>query len=392
MNSIPLVLLSLCLESCLSTIQSQRPQDNGNLSPSRSNPNHQPLPYSLGKTQAQAVIPRIPSGSTQGDFLVHDPKQFAKATDSTALQSFVFLGNRPQDQDTTKCKYCRIQKHSARSDMRILVATIPRYLPRKSRNELRRLNGKCLCRAFFDVEFQGLHTNADSTHLANGEASWADGRRPPFKKLKVTVPKTHRPRGLEYSGTSRASDGAREDSSSEPSSDSEPEDDSDYESDSEEELHVEETSPLPATRPADPSKGTVYDIIKAVWAPRTSAPTPATIRTALGDYWNAVRAVRDVWKADTAALQNAEDDKQMAKVPELKNKVLEQRKLMEVILVKTLEHGHHDIIEKYVNFSFPFLSFAHSSYRSKPQQKRVIGDCLGTSMQRQLLSCLILAW
>lgn len=195
------------------------------------------------------------------------------------------------------------------------------------------------------------------TYIANGDGQWAEGRRPPHKKLKVTVPKTARSRGLNvgHSATSKTSSTLREEPSSESSSESEPDDDSDYESDSEEELEVEEVSPLSATRPAEPSKAVEFDIIKAVWAPRASPPTPAAIRTALGDYWNVVKAVRDAWKADTASLQQAEEDKLVRKIPELKNKVVEQRTLMEAALTKTLEHGHKDIIEKYVGFFFFFL-------------------------------------
>ena len=121
---------------------------------------------------------------------------------------------------------------------------------------------------------------------------------------------------------------------------------------------MEETSPLPTTRPTDPSKATEYDIIKAVWAPRASPPAPAIIRTALGDYWNIVRALRDVWKTDSTSLQQAEEGKQTTRIPGLRRKVLEQRKLMEVIFAKTLEHGHKDIIEKYVNPSHIFLGFS----------------------------------
>jgi len=186
--------------------------------------------------------------------------------------------------------------------------------------------------------------------LANGDSSWGEARRPPSKKLKVAVPKTARSRGSGLGDLSGTPSSAKEEEwTSESSSESEPDDDSDYDSGSEEEVEVEETSPIPKIRPTDPSKATEYDIIKAVWAPPASAPAPAAIRTALGDYWNIVRALRDVWKADSTSLQQAEDGKQTTRIPDLKRKVLGQRNLMEVIFAKTLEHGHEDIIEKYVN-------------------------------------------
>jgi len=174
--------------------------------------------------------------------------------------------------------------------------------------------------------------------------------------LKVAVPKTARSRGSGSGDLSRTS--AKEETTSESSSESEPDDDSDYDSGSEEEMEVEETSPLPTVRPADPSRATEYDTIKAVWAPRASPPAPATIRTALGDYWNMVRALRDNWKADSTSLQQAEDGKQTTRIPDLKRKVLEQRNLMEVVFAKTLEYGHKNIIEKYVNPLISLLAFS----------------------------------
>lgn len=175
--------------------------------------------------------------------------------------------------------------------------------------------------------------------------------------MKVAVPKTARSRGFGSGDLSKTS--AKEETTSESSSESEPDDDSDYDSGSEEELEVEETSPLPIVRPADPSRATEYDTIKAVWATRASVPAPATIRTALGDYWNIVRALRDSWKADSTSLQQAEDGKQTTRIPDLKRKVLEQRNLMEVVFAKTLEYGHKDIIEKYVPL-ISLLAFSNS--------------------------------
>lgn len=199
-----------------------------------------------------------------------------------------------------------------------------------------------------------IHTNSDPV---NGNTLWSEARRPPSKKVKVAVPKTARSRGVGSGGLSRTPDSAEEESTPESSSESEPDDDSDYDSGSEEEVEPEETSPLPATRPTDPSKATEYDVIKAVWAPRASPPAPSAIRTALGDYWNIVKALRDVWKADSTSLQQAEDEKQTTRIPDLKRKVLEQRNLLEVILAKTLEHGHKDIVEKYVNHLISLLCF-----------------------------------
>ncbi len=68
-----------------------------------------------------------------------------------------------------------------------------------------------------------------------------------------------------------------------------------------------------------------------------------------------MKAVRDTWKSDAAALQQAEAEAKAQNLQQLKNKVSEDRRLMEVILAKTMEHGHRDIIEKYVRSFYLFL-------------------------------------
>lgn len=300
----------------------------------------------MEKSTSQEHPFQKPFGASQGRFLLHDSDQFASSTDSTCLKGFVFIGRTAFDLDTTKGKPCvSVAAHGHVANLYGPQATVPKYVPRKSRRELRRFTrdgemprnlviAKCLVRVLAET---------DCIHLDNEE-------RPP-KKAKLAIPKTVRSRGPEYQGTSKP---PRDEPSSETSSESESDDDSDYESGSEEELEIEELSPLPAARPTEPSKAVEYDTIKAVWAPRTSPPTPAAIRTALGDYWNVVKAIRDAWKADTAALQQAEEAKQLDKVSFLKNKVIGQRKIMELILDTTIKYGHKDIIERYVQ-SFPNL-------------------------------------
>lgn len=53
----------------------------------------------------QTDVLTIPSGFVQGEFINHDLDRFATITDSTALHGFVFLGNKPLDLDTSKCKH-----------------------------------------------------------------------------------------------------------------------------------------------------------------------------------------------------------------------------------------------------------------------------------------------
>lgn len=113
----------------------------------------------------------------------------------------------------------------------------------------------------------------------------------------------------------------------------------------------DEPSPLPAARPADPKKALEFDVIKCVWSKRSAHVTAARIRTALGDYWNIIKRIRDNWKTEMVALQEAEEKKDDARVERRRTRATEQRNMMENSFRVTLQHGHPDIVEKYVFFS-----------------------------------------
>lgn len=122
----------------------------------------------------------------------------------------------------------------------------------------------------------------------------------------------------------------------------------------------DEPSPLPATRPSDPKKAIEYDVIKCVWSKRSSHVTAAAIRTALGDYWNIIKRIRDSWKTEVAALQEAEEKKDDARAERRRSRVVEQRSMMENAFRVTVQYGHPDIVEKYVQFFFLILSILQS--------------------------------
>lgn len=145
------------------------------------------------------------------------------------------------------------------------------------------------------------------------------------------------------------------------SSESESEDESEYYSESEEVTEPEEPSPLPANRPADPSKAIEYDVIKAVWARKNVGLSGTVIRTALGEYWNIFKTIRDKWKAKTTSLQQAIEKKDQASIKTYERRVVESRRLLESCISLTLKHSHPDIIEKYVYFLLSFFfSLSHT--------------------------------
>lgn len=171
-----------------------------------------------------------------------------------------------------------------------------------------------------------------------------------MKKLKKSIGRQTGPRSIATSATSQGLSTLESASSPESLSDSESDEGSGYSSGSEEGAEPHEPSPLPPSRPNDPSKANEYDALKAVWAPRSKILSVAAIRTALGDFWLVVKGIRDKWKSEVLELQQAKLKHNQPEVNRLTRSVNEQRRLLESCIRLTLTHGHQDIIEKYVRF------------------------------------------
>ena len=146
---------------------------------------------------------------------------------------------------------------------------------------------------------------------------------------------------------------AQSDSSSSSESESGSEEESEYSSESDDQAGSDEPSPLPAARPTDPRKAIEYDIIKCVWSKRTARVTADAIRTALGEYWEIIKRIRDNWKAEATVLQQIDEAKDKARADQYKSRAAEQRRIIESAFRLTMQHGHRDIVEKYVYSLLP---------------------------------------
>ena len=229
--------------------------------------------------------------------------------------------------------------------------------------------------------------------VEKGNDTWAQERGHIMKKIKMTESKLGSKR---VKSTAQSRSGSAVDSaSSSQTSDSESEDDSAYDSESEFEMEIEEPSPLPASRPADPNKAIEYDVIRVVWAKKNQRLSGATIRTALSEYWNIFKGIRDKWKSRSTSLQQSIEKKDQSNIKTYERRVVEQRRLLESCINLTLKHGHSDITEKYVITPFPFLfRVLHKTIPiviSRPEQCIMvlyIIDYLGHSID-QWLGCLL---
>lgn len=146
------------------------------------------------------------------------------------------------------------------------------------------------------------------------------------------------------------------------------------ESDSDEsDLEVQEAdepSPIPATRPSETAAAVEYDTLQAVWSPRNRPPSVDKVKDALVAFKDVVKAVRDTWKESTQSMKMAENKDENDKAAKIKEEVVLQRRLINVVINATLEKGHPKIVEKYVHsHSDPLTKLADRCYGHRSQKR-----------------------
>ena len=238
-----------------------------------------------------ALAATIPKGQNAGLFSNVGFDEMARATNSERMGGYVNIGRQPLEWPVNR------------------PTTLPSYVPRKSKNELRKLAGN------------------DASLLA---------------KIGKKAIKKERLMGVNFNGT-KGPGGEQikyegDTSSSEESSDDE--DDSSYTSEDE-----PAGSPLPSKRPEDIKAAVEYDTIKALWRPKRKSLSGDQIKKGMGDFWEVIKTIRDRWKADAAILTQAEEKQKAGELPLLKSRVKDQRDMMEMALKAALKHGHRSIVE-----------------------------------------------
>ena len=244
-----------------------------------------------------ALAAAIPNGSNAGYFSIIKFDDLAKSTGSQRMGNFLNIGKEALNWDVNR-------------------AALPIFVPRKSRNELRKLaaNDPKLLARLGKKALKKAKIQASAAKLFQASTI---GPALPSERIK-------------YEG----------DSSSEDESSSEDDDESSYTSDDE-----SETSPLPAKRPDSPKEATEYDTVKALWRGKRKSLNSDTIRKGLGDFWEIVKTIRDRWKTDVTAVTDAEAKNRANELPLLKSRVKDQRDMMEAAFKAALKYGHRGIIE-----------------------------------------------
>ncbi|KAF2221883.1 hypothetical protein BDZ85DRAFT_134584 [Elsinoe ampelina] len=256
----------------------------------------------------KALLARLPPGKDAGLFSVVDYKQLSQLTGSTRLQGFVNIGQQDFEYPINRTVIPSVTVRRSRNELRKLAAEDPRLLAKLGSKILKKSAG--IPKVKREIKLQ-----ASSTKLVQTPAG-----------LKTEVVSSD------------------EESSSETDS-------SDYDSDDE----PDEPSPLPAKRDDEDMKACIrYDSIKALWRPKRRVLHTNSIKAGLKDYWEIVRTIRDRWKADTAALKEAEEKGRNSELPLLKSRVKDQRDMMQVAFKAAVEHGHRSILEL-SSENLPFL-------------------------------------
>ena len=257
-------------------------------------------PYGSETVDQRALAAAIPSGRPAGYFSIINFDDLSKSTESERMGNFLNIGKDAHNWDVTR-------------------AAVPVYVPRKSRNELRKLAGndqKLLAKLGKKSakRDRSLASTAKQMHLATTNAS------PTAEKIKY-----------------------QDDSSSEEESSSDEDSDSTYSSDD-----ATGPSPNPLKRPDSPREATEYDTVKALWRGKRNGIGSESIRKGIVDFWEIIKTIRDRWKADSNAVTDAETKNRENELPLLKSRVKDQRDMMESAFKAALKHGHREIIGLYV--------------------------------------------
>ena len=292
-------------------------------------------PASTLSAPAQKIFP-APKGTSSGIFLISSPESLQKATNSKRLHKFANICEKTVELPISK-------------------STIPVYNPRKSRNELNR-------------------------PLSAVERLRAEAVRKKYQKSAATA---SRP-GLSSLKT-RDQSLVKQEEELESSSEEDSSDESEYESSSAEE--EEPKPPIPAARPTAPKDAVRYDTIKSLWRPATpnQAMGEQSIRQGMNEFFEVVNTIGDRWKADCEDVKKAQDQNESRQVPVFKQRVVDQRELMEVAMDAALGHGYPEIIE-YFGQHLKLLALLNRFLRDRVQESDWNGD-LSRAILRFLSKC-----
>jgi hypothetical protein len=255
-------------------------------------PNRNATPSQPPAPDQNALIQAIPASEQSGRFTIHDVPKLIKATNSERFVKFATMGKQPHEFPVNRS------------------TALPAYVKRNSRAELKR-----------QVKDNPRLQAKLSSKISQSDRSATTINRP----------------------TNAASPAQSAYSKDETDSDTESNTDVSLYSDEEDDIAG---APLPAKRPEESVKDAVeYDTTKALWRNRRKSVDAASIRKGLGDFWEVVKTIRNRWKTDIQAVEEAEAKGRVNDLALLRSRVKDQRDMLEVAIRTALKHGFKSIIE-----------------------------------------------
>ncbi|KAK5133744.1 hypothetical protein LTR08_007394 [Meristemomyces frigidus] len=264
-----------------------------------------------GNTDQHAIVAAIPKGLDAGYHSIINFDEMVRATNSERMGQYINIGKQTLEWQVNR------------------TTTLPQYLPRKTKNDLRKMAGNDTY-LLAKIGKKAIKKERLLGTGPNGTNGFATVKGPAGEQIR-------------YEG---------EVSSSEESSDED--DDSSYTSGEE----AVEGSPLPNKRPDHPREAVEYDTIKALWRPKRKTVDNASLKKGIVDFWEVVKTIRDRWKTDAAAVAEAEAKKRLGELPLLKSRVKDGRDMIESAFKAALRHGHRSVVELLAqNASLVFLCY-----------------------------------
>lgn len=116
-----------------------------------------------------------------------------------------------------------------------------------------------------------------------------------------------------------------------------------------------ETRPacITISKPADEKGKLLWEVVDAVWTPRNKPAPTEKIRSAIKFVGEAVRNLRDKWKAQNEHLKAAENSGDAAQALALKSTVQLYRDTMQVLAERVTRFGHPSVLKRYVQPTSP---------------------------------------
>lgn len=138
-------------------------------------------------------------------------------------------------------------------------------------------------------------------------------------------------------------------------------------SSSDDDLEIEDEEPemrpaiITIAKPEGYKDKLLWEAVDSVWTPRNKPASSEKIGAAIKLIGEAVRGLREQWKAHNERLKKAElpNSETSSDAPQLKQLVGQLREIMETLAARVTKWGHPSILKRYALSSHPLLTYSN---------------------------------